>query len=136
MKDQNVLKIANTLEAFKTNLKSLHFSSPSLSIHKSVTDEFDDELLEFDDNLLENFQGVVNDFIYPDELKATEDYETAYDFESYLVNLRGFVISIKRKYNDELLYSGVVNILDDFCQVINRYLYLIRVATHQAAKKD
>ena len=136
MDNSYVLEIANTLEAYKTNIKSLHFSAPTLSIHKSITDEFDEELRTFDDDLLENLQGVVNDFIYPDELKAKEDYEPATNFEDYLVNLRGFVISIKRKYNNDLLFSGVVDILDSFARVINRYLYLIRIATHQAAKRD
>ena len=136
MKNSYVLEIANTLESMKTNLKALHFSADSMSLHKSVTDEFDGELRTFDDDLLENLQGVVNDFIYPDELKAKEDYEPAMDFEEFLVNLRGFVISIKRKYMEDLMFSGVVNLLDDFSQVINRYLYLVRICKHKAAKRD
>lgn len=134
MKNEYVIEIASRLETAKTRLKEIHWGgSKNMSIHK-IIDDVSDWIGGLEDDLMENFMAVLNDYIYPGELKCiTWD---AKEIEDFLVDLRGFLTNIKRKYNEEMLYSGIINILDDGIQTVNKYIYQVRVAKHRAVKEE
>lgn len=124
------INLANKLEGFKTRLKELHWSAPSHSIH-IITDDFSNELGNFEDSVIENAIAIV-DFIYPGELKPI--LPDAKDFETYLEDLRGLLADIKREMGDATMWTGIINSVDDFFETVNKYIYLIRVAKHDAMK--
>ena len=57
MENKFILDLENRFHGIHTRLKELHFSAPSMSIHKLV-DDFDEEFLEFDDAFMENAQAL------------------------------------------------------------------------------
>lgn len=125
------INLANILEGYKTRLKELHWSAPSHSIHL-ITDEFSSELDKFEDGIMEN--AIVSiDFIYPGDLNPK--LPTVENFETLLEDLRGVLADIKRKAGDSIMWTGIINQVDDFFQTINKYIYLVRVCQHEAAKK-
>ena len=126
---EKLLDIINKLEGHKTRLKELHWSSPSHSFH-IIIDEFSDHISEFEDNFVENSIALL-DFVYPGELNPVLPEET--DFESELEAIRGILSSIKTECEDKL-WSGVINLVDDFWTTVNRYIYLAKISSHQAEK--
>lgn len=133
MKNEYVIEIASRLETAKTRIFEMHLSSPSMTIHK-IIDDIEEWMDSLEDDLIENFQALLDDYIYPGDLKCIP-WE-AKELEAFLVDFRGFLINIKRKYSDDMMYSGVINILDDGIQNVNMYLYQVRIAKHKAAKKE
>lgn len=129
MKNNYVIEIASKLETAKTRVKEIHWSSPSFNIHK-ITDDVADWIGEVEDSLIENMMAVTNDYIFPGELKCIP-WESK-ELESFLTDFRGFLISIKREFEEGLMYSGIVNILDDAIQTVNMYIYQVRIAKHKA----
>lgn len=129
MKNEYIIEIASRLESAKTRLKELHWSSPGLNIH-NITDNVSDWINETEDALIENLMAVSNDFVYPGDLKNIP-WESK-ELENFLIDLRGFFTSIKRKLGDDLIYSGVINIIDDAIQKNNMYIYQTRIAKHKS----
>ena len=115
-----MLKVENRLQGIRTRLKELHYSASNMDIHK-LTDEFLEEFDEFDDSLMENSQalwGTIKVGELNPELPKSEN------FSELLTDLRGILIAIKKESKDDLMWSGIINIVDDFLSTINRYIYL------------
>lgn len=130
MNKEFFIDLANKLEGYKTRLKELHWASPSHSLHV-ITDDFSEELGNFEDALIENAIAIT-DFIFPGELNPI--LPEAKDFITYLEDLRGVLVSIKREAGDSIMYSGIINRVDDFFEVVNKYIYLAKLTRHDAAK--
>lgn len=121
MENKFILDLENKFHGIHTRLKELHFSAPSLSIHKLV-DDFDEEFQEFDDAFMENAQALWG-FIKPGTLNPVLPESTT--FQELLTEIKGLLVKIKREASDnEIFWSGILNRVDDFMEVVNKYIYL------------
>lgn len=132
MNNEFILNLENQFHGIHTRLKELHYSAPTMSIHKLV-DEFDEEFQEFDDAIMENSQALWG-FIHPGDLNPILPEAT--EFEDLLTDIRGILVSIKKEANDDLMWTGIINRVDDFFETLNKYIYLIKICKHSAATKD
>lgn len=131
MNNKFILDLENIFHGIHTRLKELHYSAPSYNIHK-LTDEFDGEFQEFDDAVMENAQALWG-FIQPGELnpKLPKDME----FLSLLESIRGILVGIKKEAGDNMMWTGIINRVDDFFETVNKYIYLVKIATHKAKEE-
>lgn len=119
-----MLSLEGKLHGYHTRLKELHFSAPSMNLHK-LTDEFTEELLEFEDAIMENLQPLPNfgtiqiGDIEPEIPEAT-------DFKSVLLSLRGILADFKKQAT-EVMFSGANSIVDEFFAEVNKYIYLVGI---------
>lgn len=118
-----LIELINKIEGFQTRLKELHWNTGPISIHKLI-DEFQDELSGFEDAVVENAVPFVG-FFEPGTLNPTLPEESS--FSDALEGIRGLVISYKREIGDSLMWSGSINIIDDFLSTINKYIYLVKI---------
>lgn len=118
-----LIELINKIEGFQTRLKELHWNTGPISIHKLI-DEFQDELSGFEDAVVENAVPFVG-FFEPGTLNPTLPEESF--FSDVLEGIRGLVISYKREIGDSLMWSGSINIIDDFLSTINKYIYLVKI---------
>lgn len=132
MNNKFILNLENQFHGIHTRLKELHFSAPTMSIHKLI-DDFDNEFQDFDDAIMENSQALWG-FIKPGTLNPI--LPEALDFESILVDIRGLLTGIKREAGEDLMWTGIINRTDDFFEVVNKYIYLIKICKHEAAEKE
>ena len=135
MENKFILDLENKFHGIHTRLKELHFSAPSLSIHKLI-DEFDEEFQEFDDAIMENAQALWG-FIKPGDLNPT--LPEAMNFQELLTEIKGLLVRIKREAADnEIFWSGILNRVDDFMEVVNKYIYLgiIALRGHNSGQED
>lgn len=128
MKNEYLISVENRLHGYHTRLKELHYSAPSFSIHKLI-DEFDGALSSFDDEIMEDAQGIFG-FIQPGELSPELPQET--DFEALLRSIRVMLAEMKDQLQDKC-YTGIINTVDDFWHTINKNIYLVKLAKHEAA---
>ena len=125
MDNKFILNLENKIHGVHTRLKELHFSAPSLSLHKLI-DDFDEEFLEFDDAVMENAQALWG-FIKVGDIKPILPEST--EFLELLGEIKGMLVSIKREASDnEILWSGILNRVDDFMETVNKYIYLTQIA--------
>lgn len=126
MENKFILDLENKFHGIHTRLKELHFSAPSLSLHKLI-DEFDEEFLEFDDAVMENAQAVWGFIKVGDLNPVLPESKT---FSELLREVKGILVMMKREAADsEILWSGIINRVDDFMEVTNKYIYLTSIAT-------
>jgi len=123
MSNEFLLNLENKLQGCGTRLKELHWNAPSLSVHKLV-DEFTTEFREFEDNLMENAQALFG-FIEVGDLNPV--LPEAKNFIELLEDVRGMLVNIKKEAKDSLMWSGIINIVDDFFATINKYIYLSNI---------
>jgi len=123
-----IISTINKIEGHKTRLKELHWSSPSHSIHV-IVDDFSDELAKFEDDFVENSSALLG-FIYPGELNPELPEET--EFEADLESIRGILSGIKSECSEEMMWSGIINLVDDFWTTVNKYIYLAKISKHEA----
>lgn len=132
MSNDFILNLENQFHGIHTRLKELHYSSATMSIHKLI-DEFDEEFQEFDDAIMENSQALWG-FFRPGDLNPT--LPKALEFENLLEDIRGILVSIKKEAGDDYMWTGIINRVDDFFEVVNKYIYLIKICKHKAALGD
>lgn len=132
MTNNFILNLENKFHGIHTRLKELHFSAPTYNIHK-LTDDFDEEFQEFDDALMENAQALWG-FIRPGDLSPI--LPEAKEFEELLTDIRGILVSIKKEAGSNMLWSGIINRVDDFFETVNKYIYLVKIAKHEATKSE
>ena len=125
MDNKFILNLENKIHGVHTRLKELHFSAPCISLHKLI-DDFDKEFLEFDDAVMENAQALWG-FIKVGDIKPVLPEST--EFLELLGEIKGMLVSIKREASDnEILWSGILNRVDDFMETVNKYIYLTQIA--------
>lgn len=123
MSNEFLLNLENKLQGCGTRLKELHWDASSLSIHKLV-DEFTAEFREFEDNLMENAQALFG-FIEVGSLNPV--LPEAKNFLELLEDVRGMLVTIKKEAKDSMMWSGIINIVDDFFATVNKYIYLANI---------
>lgn len=131
MNNDFILDLENQFHGIHTRLKELHFSAPTMSIHKLI-DDFDKEFQEFDDAIMENAQALWG-FIKPGTLNPI--LPKALEFEELLLDLRGLLTGIKRESEESLMWTGIINRTDDFFETVNKYIYSIKICKHKAGKE-
>lgn len=125
------INLAGKLEGYKTRLKEIHWCAPSHSIHV-ITDAFSSELAKFEDDIIENSIASL-DFIKPGDIKPVlPSVDNVRDFKSLLEDIRGVLVVIKRDAEEDIRWTGIINIVDDFFTTVNKYIYLDKVSEHYA----
>lgn len=132
MKNEYLLNLENKFHGIHTRLKELHFSAPSKNIHEMI-DEFDSKFQAFDDEIMEDAQSIFG-FIGVGEINP--QLPEATDFESLLLDMRGLLVGLKKEAGDQLMWTGIINEVDDFFHVVNKTIYLLRIAKHEATKGE
>ena len=123
MSNEFLLNLENKLQGCGTRLKELHWDASSLSMHKLV-DDFTADFREFEDNLMENAQALFG-FIEVGSLNPV--LPEAKNFLELLEDVRGMLVNIKKEAKDSLMWSGIINIVDDFFATTNKYIYLTNI---------
>lgn len=123
MSNEFLLNLENKLQGCGTRLKELHWDASSLSMHKLV-DDFTADFREFEDNLMENAQALFG-FIEVGSLNPV--LPEAKTFLELLEDVRGMLVNIKKEAKDSLMWSGIINIVDDFFATTNKYIYLTNI---------
>lgn len=123
MKNDYFIGLEGKLHGYHTRLKELHFSAESYSIHK-IIDDFDGELLKFDDEIMEDAQSLF-EIIEPGQIKPILPEEM--EIESLLQAIRGTLADMKGKLKGNM-YTGIMNVVDDFWHTVNKTIYLVQVA--------
>ena len=124
------IDVENRVQGIGTRLKELHWSAPSISIHK-IIDEFCDEFGEFNDAMIE-YLIPLHGTIEPGELNPVLPDEK--EFGEILESIRGILSQIKKQTADSRMYSGLISLVDDFYQIVNKYIYLNEIGCHKFAK--
>ena len=123
MKNDYILSLEGKLHGYHTRLKELHFSAKSYDLHK-IIDDFDSELLEFDDEFMEDAQSLFG-VIEVGEINPVLPEEN--EIEALLQAIRGTLADAKTKLKGNL-YTGIINIIDDFWHTVNKTIYLVQLA--------
>ena len=113
--------IFNDLYASYLSLKRIHFTTTHQAEHLR-TDEMMGIVLDYADSIMENCMGLFGR-IQPSDLKYSDFGTFATDKEAYTAirtRLAAFRLIIEKNVN----MNGVLNIVDEFAQKINRYIYL------------
>ena len=122
MRNEFIRSLENRLHGYHTRLKELHFAAPNMSTHKLI-DEFDEELLEFDDEIMEDAQAIFGRFkvgmIQPILPKST-------NFKDLLIEIRADLVKTKDNLTEKM-YTGIINVVDDFFHTVNKNIYLIDI---------
>ena len=120
MKNDFILNLENRLRGIGTRLKELHFSAPSITIHKLI-DDYSSDFAEFEDEIMENSQALWGT-IKPGELDPVLPEAT--DFITLLEEVRGILAGIKKEAGEDMMWTGIINIVDEFWSTTNKYIYL------------
>lgn len=117
--------IFNVFFEILINVKSIHFITKSLSVHKA-TDELYDSINELYDKFLENYMGKYGRIHFKDtqfiEYKLMNDNE----FKLYLANVLNHLDTELQKYikNTD---TDLITIIDEMKIAINKTLYLLEL---------
>ena len=120
-----ILDFLCAIEGYHSLLKTLHWSTKNHSEH-ILTDEIDSSLLEYEDKLAENAMGRLNTRFGVGDLKTL--LPQAKTLDGALKELESDINEVKSKLDDDKKYAGIINILDDFCEDINKWNYLKTLA--------
>jgi hypothetical protein len=115
------IEFLSSLEGYMTVLKELHWSAEKHSIH-ILTDDMGKSILEYEDRIAECVMGILDTRIVVGDLKCLLPESKTLD--SLIKELSKDTISLKKEIEEEIEYSGLVNILDEFMSDINKWNYL------------
>lgn len=121
MTNEFIINLENQLRGMSTRLKELHFSASSITIHKLI-DEFDSEFLSFEDEIMENAQALWGT-IKPGDLEPI--LPESMEFPELLEEIRGILAGIKKESENNMMWTGIINVVDGFWATVNKYVYLI-----------
>lgn len=123
MTNEFLLNLENKLQGCGTRLKELHWDASSLSMHRLV-DDFTADFREFEDSLMENAQAIFG-FVEVGSLNPV--LPEAKTFLELLEDVRGMLVNIKKEAKDSMMWTGIINITDDFFATVNKYIYLTNI---------
>lgn len=111
----------SVLEGYHQQLKMLHWSTTNHSKHV-LTDEIDGCVLGFEDRIAENIMGLTGERFGDGDLKAL--MPNSKELKEILNEMEGDIDNFIDEIGDEKGTNGVVNILDEFVECINKWKYL------------
>lgn len=117
------IEFLSSLEGYHQKIKEIHWSTQCKSEHL-LTDEIDGDVLDYEDKIAENIMGIANFRI------GIGDLKTLLPNSSNLKDVLKEMDSDVEKFKDDIdkiekhNCSGLLNILDDFSESINKWKYL------------
>lgn len=128
---QNILSYINKLQAYKTAIKNLHWSSKNMSEHK-LLDDISDTVSEFQDKVAEIAQGIYGQ-IKLNELKPRRYNITSSSkmLNDLLLDTKHFYVSTNR--NKDLI--GIRSEIETFVGDLNQYIYLLKFCLKEDLKR-
>ena len=118
---KNTSDFLSTLEGYHQMLKMLHWSATSHAQHVLI-DDIDSDVLKYEDDIAECVMGILDTRFGVGDLKTLIPEAKALD--GVLKEMKKDLIEFKSKVGDSADVAGLVNILDDFMQSINKWNYL------------
>ena len=115
------LNFLSECEGYHQLCKGLHWSTSNKAEHLLV-DNIDDEVLSFQDRVAEAVMGMTNDKFGIGELKTL--LPNSKTVESMLNELEEDTLSFKDGIGEDNKRSGLINILDELLESINKFKYL------------
>lgn len=116
-----ILNFLSALEGYHQRLKEIHFSTLNKSEHLLV-DDMDGDVLEYQDRIAEVSMGCLNTRFGIGDLKTL--VPSAKNTEDLVKELLGDIESLIAKLSDSKKYNGIINVLDDFTESVNKWNYL------------
>ena len=123
MTNELILNLENKIHGYHTRLKELHFSAPSVSLHK-IIDDFDGALLKFDDELMEEAQALFG-FIQPGDIQPV--LPEAIEIEDLLQEIRGALASFLGSIEESRMFTGIKSEVEGFWHTLNKTIYLVQI---------
>ena len=127
----NILNYINKLQAYKTAIKNLHWSSKHMSEHK-LLDEIADSVSNNQDEIAEMCQGLYGKIelneLKPKRYKIINSKKMLFDL---LRDTKSFNSSIKGR---EL--TGVRSVVEAFIGEINKFVYLMDMCIKEDIKQN
>lgn len=116
-----IINFLSCLEGYHQTLKGIHWSTKNHSEHLLV-DDIDDSVLGFEDRIAENTMGLFGFRIGVGKLKTL--LPQAEVLNSLLNEMKDDVLELKEEIEEDVKNSGLINILDEFLENINKWKYL------------
>lgn len=113
-------EIIGDLVGMQVKCKALHWSSPSKNIHQYL-DELYEKLGDYIDELAETVMGIEGMFGPCDIQCPNYDHQNALEF---IESLQDKVEHVIEGISEDVQWSGVKSITEDFLQMVNQYKYL------------
>ena len=116
-----VLDFIKYIEGVRIRLRELHWSAERNSKHM-LTDDIISSLDEFEDNVAEDFMGVCGFRIQVGTIVPTMTNQV--ELSALLCELHDAVVQLCACLENDKLYTGIVNELDDLMHDIGKWKYL------------
>lgn len=118
---KEVLNFLSAMEGYHSLLKTIHWSTTNEAEHK-LSDSIDENILEYEDRIAEATMGKLNTRFGVGDLKTL--MPEAKTLDSMLKELETDIIKFKETIGENIKYSGMHNILDEFMEDIYKWNYL------------
>lgn len=128
---KNILNYVNKLQAYKTAIKNLHWSSKKMSEHK-LLDDIADSLAENQDEIAEIAQGIFG------KIKKNELKPRRYNITNSLKMLRDLTKDTK-DFCEELKgkeLTGLRSVVESFIGELNKFDYLMDMCIKEDIKRN
>ena len=109
------------IEGVRIRLREIHWSTERHSKH-ILTDDIIATLEDVEDNIAEDFMGICGCRIQVGAVVPTIPSET--DLSELLANLNHNVITLCGSIENDSMYGGIVNELEDLMHKISKWKYL------------
>ena len=116
-----VLDFIKYIEGVRIRLRELHWSAERNSKHM-LTDDIISSLDEFEDNVAEDFMGVCGFRIQVGTIVPTMTNQV--ELSALLCELHDAVVQLCACLENDKLYGGIVNELEDLMHDIGKWKYL------------
>lgn len=110
--------------AFQNKFKSLHWSAPNLSYHKTI-DDFNDQLYAYIDDMAENIQSIIGQFNGGEF--TTIQLPISNNPLDIINELKVCLNNWMAGHGDDMEYEGCRNITSGFLEIVHKYIYLFRL---------
>ena len=118
---ENSLNLLSNCEGYHQMLKGIHWQTDNKSEHLLV-DDMDSSVLDFEDKMAENIMGYLGEKFRTGELKTMLPESDT--LKTLLDEMENDIISFIEEIGDDKKLDGIVNIIDDFLEDINKWKYL------------
>lgn len=119
-KEQGINFLSNC-EGYHQALKAIHWSTEKKAEHL-LTDDIDSDVLDFEDRIAESIMGILGMRYGNGELKTM--LPSATDLKALLNEMEEDVFSFIDEVGEDKKVTGLVNILEEFCEKITTWKYL------------
>lgn len=116
-----VLDYIKYIEGVRLRMRELHWSVKRKSEH-TLTDDIISKLTDMEDNIAEDLMGVMNFRIKVGAVVPTMTSQVTID--NLLCELHEFTVQLCACLENDKLYAGIVNELEDLLHDIGKWKYL------------